>query len=141
MANRKTIIIVDEAIVDGYVLTYSSIDGYFKPLPASGGIAPATVTDVSSPTYTVTAYDFNQRFRMLYNGSSCQVTLPAAASLTEGSTWTFKDVDGYAGTYTYSVVAGANTTIDKASSWTFPSAPYTALSLVYHSLSANWEVI
>jgi hypothetical protein len=140
MTNTRQTVIVDATVhYDGYVVTYDAgLDAYI-PKPNSATVS-TSVEDVSGTGATIAdPSSMSKRVRML-GAAACTVTLPADSSISDGAVWSFKDVQGNAGSYTYTVAVNSPMTIDGSSSFVLPSAAHSSVTIAYHKATKNWEV-
>lgn len=132
--NRKTVIVDSTNPADGYVVTYSAADGYYKALPAGGGTFK--VITVSSPGQTLSNTDMFLRVRMIGAGANA-IFLPG--SPTDGMNWIFKDRDGYAASYAYTINPSGKKIDMSTNTFTLPYSG-SSLYLVYCAADNNWEI-
>lgn len=113
---------------DGYVITYSSLDGYYYPKPTSK--LQVISNPVSSP-YNITTEDV---VLIPNHAGTFTVNLPVAP--TAGTTIYIKDLAGVATANPISVVSAAN--IDGAGSYSI-NTNYSAIRVLW--TGSTWAIL
>lgn len=129
LTNTKTVTIPNTTPPDGYVLTYSSADGYYLPKPpslliiANAGSTPynSTTEDVVSvPTHT----------------GSFTVNLPNSVGLPAGKAIYIKDAAGVAAAN--NIIVSAAALIDGSSTYTI-NTNYGCVKVIYTGVT--WLIL
>lgn len=113
---------------DGYVVTFSAIDGYYYPKPTS---KLQTISSPSSSPYTITVEDV---VLVQTHTGVFTVNLPVAPQA--GYTVYVKDFAGVATTHNISVVSGEN--IDGAGNYLI-STNYGSARFIYNG--STWSIL
>lgn len=114
---------------DGYVITYSAIDGYYYPKPTAKTLAFSTAPGVGP--YSVTTEEV-----VLVPNHTGTYTVNLPIGPTAGTAIYVKDFAGVAATHNINIVTAAN--IDGASPYVI-STNYGSVRLLYNG--TTWSVL